>query len=577
MGQNKPRVIVIGLDGATWTNLKPWMGQGLLPNLKFLVDNGVNGELKSTIPPQSALAWSSFMTGVNPGKHGIFGFVKPFKDKRYETEIVTSSDMKTKTIFEILSDNKKISGVINLPITYPPLKINGFMVSCGLTTPSVNCNFTYPDDLFEKNRIERKEYILSLRWKKYSEKQKDKFFSDLIKCEGKRKEVSFKLMNKYDWDLFVVVFGGTDWLQHFCWHYIDPKHSKYNQVEANKFLPTIIKYYTKIDSIIGEFISLVDENTSLFIISDHGFGPREKRIDLHKLLENGGFLHYRKMSRLSDALEKKVNAAINKIRGTLHRHSFLYRKGKVFAKIIYRKIKAKTLKNDLPKENSKRIRPDIESSYLRKINWQRTFFYSGYPDDTGYINLKGREPEGIINSNEEYQQVRERVINLIDSLSNPENGRKLKVKIYKGEEIYKGPYARNGYDLCFDIEDETYDLRCAANLKNIFNDIKTATGKHTRDGIILCYGKNFKKEYCIKGAQILDIAPTIFYLLGVPLPDYFDGKVLKDAISNEYLIYNPIEQQKIFNENTLTERDNNTLNEEDTSKVKKRLADLGYI
>ena len=230
----KSKVIVIGLDGATFTNIKPWMEEGLLPNLKFLIDNGSSGELESTLPRLSSPAWTSFMTGVNPGKHGIFGFIKPLNEKNYKKELYSSVDIKAKTIFEILSEHQKMSVVINLPMTYPSFKINGFMIGCGLTTPSKDLNFTHPENLFDSIKIKKHDYVLNVRWQDYSEDKKEEFFSALIKCAQKRKEASFELMDTCDWDLSVLIFGGTDWMQHFCWHYIDPTHIKYNPKESER-------------------------------------------------------------------------------------------------------------------------------------------------------------------------------------------------------------------------------------------------------------------------------------------------------------------------------------------------------
>ena len=336
MNKNKPKVIVIGLDGATFKILRPWMNEGLLPNLKFLVDNGGSGELESTMPRHSAPAWTSFMTGVNPGKHGIFGFFKPFKDKRYTNELVTSKDIKCKTIFEILSERGKKSIVVNLPITYPPFKINGAMVGCGLTTPSTDLDFTYPKDLLEKIGIKKTDYILNVTPRKYSDNERKTFFADLIKEAEQKKEICLKLMKSNNWDLFVLVFGGTDRLQHFYWHHIDPAHPKYDKAEAEKVLPSIINYYQKLDTIIGDFLKQIDDNTSLFLMSDHGFGPFEKKVAINNILKQNGLFYYTK----GDFVQN-IGKIIEEIRGFLHRNFFLYRKIKMIIKLIYRVLKGK--------------------------------------------------------------------------------------------------------------------------------------------------------------------------------------------------------------------------------------------
>lgn len=570
--KDKPRVMVIGLDGATFKNLKPWMEQGLLPNLKFLVNNGASGELESTIPYLSSPAWTSFMTGVNPGKHGVFAFIRPFKDKRYIKELSTSEDIKSKTIFELLSDSGKSSIVISLPMTYPPFKINGSMISCELTTPSTDFNFTYPEDLLDKIGLKKSDYILNINPVNYPEGEKEKFFTDLIKCAEQRKEISFKIMNIYDWDLFVLVFGGTDRLQHFYWHYIDPAHSKYNPEEAGRILPLIIKYYQKLDEIIGDFIKEMDKNTSLFIISDHGFGPFEKKVSFHKLLEQNGLLRYK-----DESFFKKIGKISCQVRGILHRHSSLYRKTKELIKTAYQKGQGDDFKKSAAKKKVENILGALNTDIMQKIDWNKTVAYCGHTDNTVLLNLKGREPEGILNSNGEYKEMRERIIDIVTNLLEHELNRKPKIKIYKKEELYKGPYSNNAYDLCFEIEDGAYVLTTGTFSKNIIEENKKAIGRHRKDGIIICYGSHFKKSQYIKDAQIIDLAPTILYLLKIAVPDYMDGKVIKSAVEADYLNQNSVNYKEAQDEVRDVAQRDDTYSKEDIDKVKKRLTDLGYI
>lgn len=573
MNKTKPKVMVIGLDGATFTNLKPWMEEGILPNLKFLVENGASGKLKSTVPCLSSLAWTSFMTGVNPGKHGVFGFVKPFKDKTYKKELFSSRDIKAKTIFEILSDYGNVSGAVNIPMTYPSFKINGFMITCGLTTPGTDVNFTYPEDLFERAGLRKSEYVLNVNSRDYCAEEKEKFFLDLIKCTEKRKEVSFKLMDRYDWDFFTIVFGGTDWIQHFFWHLIDPKHIEYNQDEAERFLPLIKRCYQKLDSIVGEFINRMDKNTSLFIISDHGFGPWRKTISLQNLLRQNSLFCYKDESFLS-----RSSGIHGKIRKFLHQNSALYRKAKAMIKPAACKLSKKPGKEKMPEDKIKmRFGFGLNERYWQNIDWQRTVAYAGYTNNTVYLNLKDREPGGIIDSNGEYEQTRDKIIDIISNLREPDSGDKLKVKIYKKEKIYSGPYSQAGYDLCFEVENGGYVLRSHAFAKDIFSENPGWTGTHTRDGIVIAYGGNLKKTHCIKNARIMDIAPTALYLLGVPVPDDMDGEMLKDVINDDYLRQTPVKHQKFSERDEEIKPRRDIGHKEDMAKVEKRLADLGYI
>ncbi|MBN2119593.1 MAG: alkaline phosphatase family protein [Candidatus Omnitrophica bacterium] len=570
---NKPRVIVIGLDGATFKNLGPWMKKGSLPNLKFLIDNGASGELESTIPPYSGPAWTSFMTGVNPGKHGIFGFVKPFVDKKYKINLVSSKDIKAKTIFEILSEQGKFSAVVNLPITYPPFKINGCMVSCGLTTPSKDFTFTYPENLFKKIQFDKSKYYLDVSPESYADNEKSKFFTDLIKNTEERKELSFKLMRKYDWDLFVLVFTGTDRVQHFYWHCIDPEHPKYNPVQAKKILPLIVQYYQKLDSVVGEFLKYMDADTSLIIMSDHGFGSMEKIVGFHEVLNQEGLSFYKDRSlRFVGVLFEFQR----KIRGLLHEKSAVYRKTKNLLKTGSTKLKEILFKKDVYRRKLRK-RLGGSDNYWQSINWRKTSAYVGISECMVNLNIKNREPEGIVSLNGEYEQNKKKIIHLMNQIYDFESKRWLSVKTYAKNEIYSGPYFYMAPDLFFEIENGRYILRKSTRRKEPIIESSKRTGGHRKEGISICYGNKFKGGYSIKNAQIMDIAPTILYLLGSTVPSYMDGKVLGNALRDGVLQSKPIYFENCSGERSEPLEKKEVYTDEERERVHKHLGDLGYL
>src|SRR5258708_11462961 len=142
-------VFVIGLDGATFDLIHPFIAQGFLPNLQSLISKGSYGELSSTIPPVTASAWTSFMTGKNPGKHGLFDFMQRRKNS-YDLAPVSAFDRDGKAVWEIASELGKKCIVIGVPVTYPPTPLNGLMVT-GMLTPRGAADYTYPPEL--KNEI----------------------------------------------------------------------------------------------------------------------------------------------------------------------------------------------------------------------------------------------------------------------------------------------------------------------------------------------------------------------------------------------------------------------------------------
>ncbi|MFC1712002.1 alkaline phosphatase family protein, partial [Patescibacteria group bacterium] len=220
MVNNKKKVVIVGLDGATWKLLLPWINQGELPFFKKLMKSGVYGNLKSTIPPMTAPAWVSFQTGVNPGKHGVFDFVE--YDKNGEEHIVNSDSIKIPKIWEILEKYGKKSCIINMPVTYPPSKTKkSIIISSFLTPPGKP--YTSPPEI--QRELEKINYQIDVLFEKYGLfisgedllKNRSKIYKQAFKISDIRKKAVLSL-SKEKWDLLFVLFRGTDTIQHLYWN-----------------------------------------------------------------------------------------------------------------------------------------------------------------------------------------------------------------------------------------------------------------------------------------------------------------------------------------------------------------------
>ncbi|PYK24434.1 MAG: phosphodiesterase, partial [Verrucomicrobia bacterium] len=143
-----PKVVVIGLDAATWTVIRPWMAEGKMPNLAKLMKAGVSGTLESILPPITPPAWTSFMTGKNPGKHGIFHFVET-EHGGYAMNYANATSRRSPTVWKLLNNAGYSVGTMNIPFTYPPEPLNGFQIS-GMDTPSETSPFIHPPELREE-------------------------------------------------------------------------------------------------------------------------------------------------------------------------------------------------------------------------------------------------------------------------------------------------------------------------------------------------------------------------------------------------------------------------------------------
>ncbi|MFQ5647674.1 MAG: alkaline phosphatase family protein, partial [Candidatus Aenigmatarchaeota archaeon] len=255
------KCLVIGLDGATWDVLNPLIKSGHIPTLKKLMRKGVWGVLESTIPPYTGVAWTSFTTGCNAGKHGVFDFIK-FDGKSHKMTVIKSDDVKAKTYFKYLEDKGYRNIIINLPGGFPPTDFSGIFVA----------DFLAPDekDIVRPKKLklkykEFKDYRIALKSHMFDH---SRYLDEVLGIEEKRFLLAKKLFLKEKWDHFFLLFSGTDWASHSALgHFFSKKGSI-----RDKF----IKLFVKIDSYIKWFSENMDEDTDLIIISDHGQTQKRK-------------------------------------------------------------------------------------------------------------------------------------------------------------------------------------------------------------------------------------------------------------------------------------------------------------
>ncbi|KPJ59648.1 MAG: hypothetical protein AMS15_06760, partial [Planctomycetes bacterium DG_23] len=288
MKSGSTKILLIGLDAATFELIKPWASQGLLPVFRDLMKRGTYGFLESTIPPQTPPAWTSALTGKNPGKHNIFDFLKTGRGS-YDLTPVNSTDRKTSAIWNILSRAGYKVGVFNVPMTFPPEDVNGFML-CGFLAPSVDCVYTSPGHLKKELLQNVKGYKASCSLGPLISGNEEAFLQDLYLYTEKQEEAALYLYDRYRPDFFMVGLFALDTLQHYFWRHMDKGHPLHDPEKSRKFGDAILKYYQRLDKLIKRLLEMVDEETVVSIISDHGAGPLHKELRANKYLESLGLL-----------------------------------------------------------------------------------------------------------------------------------------------------------------------------------------------------------------------------------------------------------------------------------------------
>ncbi len=521
MRQNKNKVLVIGFDGATFDLLNPWIKDGQLPTFAQLIQNGVHTNLKSVLPMRTAPSWSSIITGKNPGKHGIFDFTARKKNE-YDFMLLNANFRMSKDIWQIISEHGLKVAVVNVPFTYPPREVNGCIIS-GFLTPSFADKFTYPISLAQKLSKEIGELNIHLS-KAYVEGKETEFLQEINIITDKIAAATFYLMKKFRWDFFMVVFYETDTVQHRFWKYLDPDHPRYVDSKARIIRPLVLKFYKKLDALVGQMVSMIDQHTSVIIISDHGFGPNCKRVYLNRLLIRMGLMKTRKNCK---TFLKRILFELG------FNPNLLY---KYLSRIGFPKLQSLIEKADREKVP---FSPLFLS--LKDVDWPNTKAFAP-PGQCGiFINLKGREPCGAVEPGTEYEKIREEIIRKLCNLKDPVTGNTIFEKILKREEVYSGEFVESAPDVVL-LPQRTFSIFPQAwfGSKSWIGEPVNLSGMHSMDGILIAHGYPFKKGKPIDRACLYDIAPTILHLLGIPIPRNLDGEVLTQAIEEDFLDKNKI-------------------------------------
>jgi predicted AlkP superfamily phosphohydrolase/phosphomutase len=548
------RLLVLGLDGTTFDLIRPWVAEGYLPNLGWLMKKGVSGDLASTLPPVTSPAWPSFMTGMNPGKHNVFDFISP---NAGDFTLVNATSVRAPTIWQIVSQAGLRVGAMGVPVTYPVKPVNGFMVS-GLLSPT-DGEISFPSDLLAQYTAKLGPYRVALRVQ-YKEGNEEAFLADVLDLIETRGRYALRLMADQPWDLLMVHFIALDNLQHAFWKFIDPTHPRYQPEQAERFGDTVLRAYQKMDEQVGRLLEQAGElagTVNVIAMSDHGFGPLHYIVNLNMHLLNHGLLH----------LKRQPSTQLK---------ALLFRLGFTPAG-IYRWLERLGLQNIVARV-SKESRNQVVSKFLsfQDVDWSRTVAYSMGHVGQVYINQRGRERHGIVEGGAEYDAVRDRVLDVARQLNHPKTGKPLLDAAIFGSDVTHGPYANQAPDLHLIFD----GYRCiafplfATNNEVVTQQIRGDSGCHRSNGIFIGYGPAFRRDTMVDGSRIIDLAPTILHLLDLPVPSNMDGRVLNETLKPGLLEVRPVQ---IIQSGDGRESGEMPLSNAEVAEIEDRLRALGYL
>jgi predicted AlkP superfamily phosphohydrolase/phosphomutase len=512
------KVLVIGLDGATPELVDRWVADDKLPHLKQMIQNGVYGKLKSTYPPISPAAWTTFATGYNPGKHGTFDF-RDYDPRRYSCfadTIVDSNAFAGKSIWDLVGASGQKVGVITVPVTYPAWKVNGFMIS-GYPTPDAAKSFAYPPEMGERIPPLTEDSAF------FKSAAQSEVLKELNRITHLRTDVSIAELTKDEYGLFIMVVGATDRAHHDWWKFIDPEHPAYDEKEAAIYGNYILEVYQAADDCIGKFLKVIDDETTVIVMSDHGGMAHPKLY-----FNTNSWLRTLDLLTPSPKAEKKkggINAAFKQFyRTKIRRLPYLEK--------IYR-----TLPRSL-----KKFATNLDSQTMMNldvIDWKHTkaYRFPMYPPVEGVmINVIGRQPEGCVQPGEEYEALRTRILEEVPTLRDPVTGEPIVLEAYRREELYHGERLETAPDIILVTQDYYKGGTSIDELvgKVPLDILSKLSGLHRMDGIILLQGPHIRQDVCVEGAGIIDVAPTILYTLGMPIPSDMDGRPLLGIYEESY-------------------------------------------
>ncbi len=432
------KLFVLSIDGVPYSFVQEAFQKGQMPHFQRLIRQGSLMKMNSVLPVISSVAWATFSTGVNPAKHGIFGFTD--RDPELHPIVVTSSRLRAQSLWRRLNERQKRVIAINVPGTYPPDSIEGILIGDFLS-PTVE-KATYPASLVPL--LKSLNYLVDAEpW--LAHRDQTAFLAEIFQALSARGKLAFRLLEEQEWDFFMLHIMETDRMNHFFWDAKDdtlhPRHRDF------------CEFYTRVDELIGQVADTLDDDTQLMILSDHGFCDIRYEVDLNRYLTELGYLRFKKAAQSLSDLDPSSVA------------------------------------------------------------------YSLTPGRI-YLNLKGRETRGSVDP-QDAPQLLDKLKDALYELKGPESGDPVIQRVYTRAEIYQGPLLSQAAELIAHPQNG-YDLKASIGNEGLFQ--RTArTGMHTYEEALVYVRGHKLHEMANKQPSILDVTPTIFALLGMQIPQEFEG------------------------------------------------------
>jgi predicted AlkP superfamily phosphohydrolase/phosphomutase len=535
------RLLVLGLDGATFDLLLPWAEQGHLPTFARLLREGSWGPLRSVPNMNTAPAWTTFMTGKNPGKHGIYWFAEQGEEGSRRVRFMTAADRRAPSLWRMLSDAGRRVVVVNVPLTYPAERVEGVLVA-GFDAPSTRSpGFSYPEGTIAEVERECGPYLLHPAVAQHAASgHPERVVEEALEAEETRVAAALHLIRSREWDVAMYMVKSTDQVAHHVWEH---------GAETQRWM---LPVYAFADRTLARFLEASGEDCDVIVMSDHGMGWRQPAAEyLNDVLEQLGYLQRTEASgsgfrwrafRLAKRLGPRARGFLKRrLPGSYRRFGYQIRFG--------------------------------------GIDWSGTRAFGDNTRSAVWLNLEGRDPGGIVPPADKaalVEELREVLSALVDETGDP-----VVEAVHTPEELYAGPYVDRAPDLQIDwrydrpVGGLRYEGRLgrAASRGSSKGFMHGLSGAHRPLGVLMLGGTRFAEGVRLDGVGLEDLCPTILHLLELPVPEDVDGRVVVEALAEPHAS-RPVVFGASAGGEDIAEVG---YSEEEAAEMEERLSALGYL
>ena len=483
--------MIIGVDGHDPILLERWRKK--LPHFQRMESEGLFLKLRSVFPPDSVPAWTSIYTGLSPASHGLLHSIDYLGQGR-KAAAVDFTPFQGKTFWDLASQYGKRVCVINPFLAYPVWPVNGIMVSGPVFVGGPIQAF--PDEILRKHDIPPLGGIVEFP----TRKTLGGFCQTAREMTEGLANFGVELFEKADWDLYFICFLTLDRIKHFLWRYCDEED--HTCPGDGSYQDVIFEFYRLFDDVLGRFWKLAGNQWTILVLSDHGHGRRStKTLNLNEFLREKGYLS----SRAHGLKFLNHRYLLERLKTKMLELMYQYDLGDVATKVAKFIPQKKALKDSS-------FITDREGSVAHTPDFAGRNPFGGIVISPAEVQKRGLAYEGL----------RDLLIGEIMQIRDPRTGQKVVKWIRRREELYRGQHLDKYPDLVFELEDD-YGVSWTlySSLVGINPTHKKISGGHRMDGVLMM--ANAGREVATGNPDLMDIAPTVLNLLGVPLADHFQG------------------------------------------------------